>query len=160
MLKQSGIVLFLIAGGAIAEPALDWGSSGDWDIKVDPAVGHGCYMQRLYESGTRVRIGYVPNEQGAFFSAVNPDWPEVEEGAESSVIFDFGDSRFQGAVVGIVEDGMPGGYAFFNNPEFASEFGRRYSVTIQGEGGGSEDVDLSGSSAGLAALKKCQGEQG
>lgn len=160
MIRGFTAVMALVAGMAMAQPFEDWGESGDWSIKVDKAVGDGCFMQRTYDSGTVISIGYVPDKKGAFFSAFNTAWTQIEDGATGNVIFDFGDSRFQGEAVGKIVDGVPGGYAFFNNPEFASEFGRRLSVKFSGEGGGGEEIDLGGSSAGLRALKACQEAQG
>lgn len=151
--------VFVMAGPALTQVASDWGVSGDWLIRVDPGAGDGCFMQRQYESGTMVRIGYVPKDGGAFLSAHNPAWTQIVAGERGSVIFDFGDSRFQGEAFGVNENGVPGGYAFFNNPEFASEFGRRHSVAIQGKNGAEEIIDLSGSMAALGKLKACQAEQ-
>ncbi|MEP2531708.1 hypothetical protein [Shimia sp.] len=159
MIKTLSSLIILVGGACAAQPFSEWGESGDWVVRVDEASGNGCFMQRSFDSGTMVRIGYVPNEEGAFMSAFNPGWTQIEADDKGSVIFDFGDSRFQGAVVGVIEDDVPGGYAFFNNPEFASEFGRRHSVTIIGEKGGQEELDLAGSSAGLTKLKECQGAQ-
>ncbi|PSL15094.1 hypothetical protein [Shimia abyssi] len=159
MIRIGFAVLMSFAGVAVAQPVSDWGDAGVWAIKVDAGNGNGCFMQRDFESGTVVRLGYVPDKKGAFLLAVNADWEQIEEGQEGSVIFDFGDSRFQGAAVGIVQDGLPGGYAFFNNPEFTSEFARRPNVKIIGGNGGEEQISLSGSSAALGQLDLCQAEQ-
>lgn len=160
MTSRFALILAMVAGPAMPQGASEWGASGDWLILVDPAAGNGCLMQRRFESGTTVRIGYVPSDGGAFLSAHNPAWTQIVTGESGSVIFDFGDSRFQGEAVGVNENGIPGGYAFFNNPEFASEFGRRHSVAIQGKNGAEEIIDLSGSMAALGKLKACQAEQG
>lgn len=151
--------LFLIANSAFANPVEDWGQSGDWLIKVDRSVGNGCFMERDLPSGTLVRIGLVPSRDGAFFAAFNPDWGGIELGVTKNLLLDFDVSRFQGEVTGVSENGVPGGYAFFNNPEFASEFGRRVAVTITGESGASEEIDLSGSKRAIADVKECQAKQ-
>ncbi|WP_270730383.1 hypothetical protein [Shimia sp. Alg240-R146] len=116
-------------------------------------------MEKTFDSGTLVQIGVVPDKDGAFFAAYNALWPKSELDAKSTVLFDFGDSRFQGDVLGDVHDGLPGGYAFFDNPEFAFEFGKRASVVVQGASGRSEDLDLTGSMKGLASVRTCQKEQ-
>lgn len=152
-------LLCLIANSAFANPIEDWGQSGDWVIQVNPSVGNGCFMERSFPSGTLVRIGLVPNRGGAFFSAYNSDWGGIEQGVTKTLLLDFDVSRFQGEVTGVSENGVPGGYAFFNNPEFASEFGRRVSVTITGESGASEEIDLSGSKRAIAGVRECQAKQ-
>ncbi len=146
-------------------PTLGWAQShaefatvGDWTVKSNPTNGNGCYMEKMFESGTLVQIGLVPDKNGAFFSAYNSAFQGVVDGEAGSVLFDFGDSRFQGVVVGAHFAGLPGGYAFFDNPEFAAEFGKRTSVLVQGGSGKSEDLDLTGSMKGLQSIKSCQAQ--
>ena len=146
-------------GPVFAEPHQEVGMSGGWAIKVNPNNGNGCYMQKDFETGTLVQVGVVPNREGAFFAAYNPAWADIREGEVGTLLFDFHDARFQGEVVGSFVEGTPGGYAFFNNPEFVSEFGRRLAVNVTGDGGGSEVIDLSGSSKAIAAVKACQSNQ-
>lgn len=161
---------FVLIGGAIATffwlPAkseasehLHWGESGDWVIRIDPSNGNGCYMEKLFEEGTLVRVGVTPVDDGAYFSAYNPDWPRDESDAEEIVLFDFGDSRFQGASTRQMLDGIPGGYAFFDNPAFVQEFGKRQSVSVGEPGGEMEVLDLTGSFHAIQVVEKCQSEQ-
>ncbi|GAA6193527.1 hypothetical protein [Phaeobacter sp. NW0010-22] len=149
----------LLAGAALAETHTDYGASDDWIIRINPANGNGCYMQKTFENGTVVQVGAVPDREGAFFAAYNTAWIDIVEGEAGSLLLDFEDSRFQGEVLGGSFEGAPGGYAFFNNPEFVSEFGRRRSVTITGERGGSEKIDLTGSSRAIGTVTACQDEQ-
>ena len=159
MLKLALGCFCLMASSVVAGPAQDWGMSGDWAIKVDSSADNGCFMERGFPSGTIVRVGFVPNREGAFFAAFNQKWFGIKVDETKTVIFDFDVSRFGGEVLGISENGIPGGYAFFNNPEFTSEIGRRLSVTIIGESGDSEEIDLAGSQRAIIALRECQGEQ-
>ena len=146
----------VLAGTAQAEGNQDYSVSGDWQIKVNPNNGNGCFMEKSFESGTLAQVGIVPDKGGAFFAAYNADWSKVVEGEVSQLLFDFGDSRFQGEIVGATFDNITGGYAFFDNPEFALEFGRRLSVTLIGENGGTETIDLSGSKLAIEVVKECQ----
>lgn len=156
MQKGFMLVFSIWAVGALAETHQDFGTAGDWAIKVNPDNGNGCYMQKTFEGGTLVQVGVVPDRKGAFFATYNKAWSDVVEGEIGSLLFDFGDARFQGEVLGDYLEGIPGGYAFFNNPEFVSEFGRRLSVTISGDSGGSEAIDLTGSSRAIETVKACQ----
>ncbi len=134
----------------------EFATVGDWTVRTNPTNGNGCYMEKSFDSGTLVQIGVVPDENGAFFAAYNAAFDGVEEGAEGTVLFDFGDSRFQGAVKGAFLNGVPGGYAFFDNPEFAREFGKRTKVLVQGGAGRSEEIDLTGSMKGLRSIQACR----
>ncbi|WP_299354312.1 hypothetical protein [uncultured Shimia sp.] len=152
-------IALMFAGATSAAELSPFGVLGDWEIKVDPSNGNGCLMERKLSSGTRVQIGVVPDKEGAFFAAYNPSWTSIEEGQTGQLLFDFGDSRFQGEVVGVKKDDIPGGYAFFNNPNFVSEFGLRFDVTLKGENGTTETIDLTGSKVALDAVKACQDSQ-
>lgn len=162
MLKHlTTIAVILMAAEAVtaAEEIKTWGESGDWSILVDPTVGNGCLAQRIFDDGTQVQIGAEPSRDGGFFAAYNAGWTNIEEGETGIVSFDFGDARFAGDVVGRLWDGLPGGYAFFDNPNFVTEFGKRNSVKISGEKGRLVEIDLSGTKRAIDAVLACQKEQ-
>lgn len=146
----------LLPTAALAQNHPEFDTFGDWTVRTNPANGNGCYMEKTFDSGTLVQIGVVPDQNGAFFAAYNAAFDGVEEGAEGTVLFDFGDSRFQGAAKGAFHNDVPGGYAFFDNPEFAKEFGKRTSVLVQGGAGRSEEIDLTGSMKGLRSIQACR----
>lgn len=146
----------VLAGTGLAQGIQDYDVSGEWAIKMNTKNGNGCFMQRSFESGTVVQIGFGSDEEGAFFATYSADWADMGTGETSQLLFDFGDSRFQGAIVGTVLDDVPGGYAFFNNPAFAAEFAKRTSVTLQRENGRTEMIDLTGSKRAIDAVKQCQ----
>lgn len=143
---------------ALAQSHSEFASVGDWTVRSNPNNGNGCYMEKSFDSGTLVQIGLVPDQGGAFFAAYNVAFEGVVDGDAGSVLFDFGDSRFQGEALGAHLGGVPGGYAFFDNPEFATEFGKRTSVLVQGGSGNSEELDLSGSMKGLQSIKACRAQ--
>lgn len=136
-----------------------WGQAGEWEILIDPDVGNGCYMQRTMEDGTLVQVGFVPDRNGGFFAAYNAAWTDIENGAAGTVQFDFEASLFGGDYVGSVVDGMPGGYAYFNNPEFIKEFGKRDAVSITGGKGNALDFRLTGTMKAINATRNCDAEQ-
>ena len=104
----------LSCGAALAQDGFtSWGNSGDWDIMVDPEVGYGCFMQKSFDDGTVVQVGAVPDRQGGFFAALNAAWTEITDGQEGVLTFDFGDAKFAGDALGVIRNGVPGGYAFF-----------------------------------------------
>ncbi|WP_164659105.1 hypothetical protein [Tropicibacter sp. Alg240-R139] len=150
----------LSCAGALAQGgALSWGSSGDWEVLIDPDVGHGCFMQKAFDDGTLVQVGAVPDRQGGFFAALNAKWTEIEDGQEGVLTLDFGDAKFAGDALGVIRGGIPGGYAFFDNPKFVDEFGKRSLVTVTGKGGQSVEIDLKGSQKAIVAVRACQDEQ-
>jgi len=115
-------------------------------------------MEKTFEDGTLVQVGYVPDRHGGFFAAYNPAWTNIENDAIGTLQFDFGKSLFGGKYVGIATAGRYGGYAFFNNPEFIKEFGRRNSVTIKGDKKHSLNFSLKGTSKAINAVRGCDAE--
>ena len=154
-----GLAIALSGSCAFAAGMEQWSEEGDWKILIDGDKGNGCLANRVHDSGLIVEIGIAPERDGAFFAAFNPEWTSIEDGAIGVVNFDFGDDRFAGDVVGVFRNGVPGGYAFFDNPEFATEFAKRTEVTVWGEREEKFVVDLAGSSKAIEAVLACQTAQ-
>lgn len=164
LLCVAGMV-FASSNGAIAQsetsntPHQKWGESGGWAIYIDPDVGNGCYMEKTLDDGTLVQVGILPDRDGGFFAAYNAAWTNIEDGATGTVQFDFGPSLFAGEYVAVFKNDIPGGYAFFNNPEFVKEFGKRNTVSIEGNKGNALDFKLTGTLKAINAVRNCDAEQ-
>ena len=143
---------------ANSEPNL-WATEGDWEILSRSGEGPECFARRIYEGETEVQIGTVPSPAGWYFAAYNSNWTHLNEGTVRQVEFEFSDVIFAGHAEFRMQAGSPGGYAFFNNPEFLDEFGKRMSVTVSGPNGTGIDIDLSGSKRAVAAVENCQSAQ-
>ena len=158
MMAIAGFAI-LTGPGALAQEHATWGTSGDWVILIDPSTGNGCLMEKQFDDGTLVQFGYVPNRNGGFFAAYNPDWTDIEDGTTGTVKFEFPKIRFTGDALGVAGDGRFGGYAFFDNPNVTREFSRNNDMTIIGELGRKIEVNLKGTSNAIKAVKTCQAEQ-
>lgn len=155
-------VSVILANAASSEQTLShdvWGEAGGWNVKIDPSVSNGCYIERNLEDGTLVRVGYVPDRKGGFFAAYNAAWTNIKEGVAGTIQFDFGQSRFEGEYIGDIVADLRGGYAFFNNPEFLQEFGKRNDVSIKGDGEDALAFKLSGTAKAINAMQTCDAEQ-
>ena len=144
---------------SFAQEVNEWGKEGDWSILVNPGNGYGCYAEKQFPDGTVVQIGSEPLRKGGFFAAYNAEWTHIEDGATGKVIFDFGSEKFGGEAVGRVQGGLPGGYAFFDNPNFVSEFAGRNSVKVSGNSEREAEISLAGTKRAIDAVKACQAEQ-
>jgi hypothetical protein len=152
-------VLAATAGPLVAEPLKPWGTSGDWTILVDPDVGHGCLMEKVFDGETRVRFGGVPSKKGAFVSAMNKSWVDVDVGFKGTVKLIFDDSRFSGDVDFIENGDWKGFYAFFNNPEVVTDLALRKTMKAILSESTEFEVELVGTAKAVEALEKCQHEQ-
>lgn len=153
-------IALLVTGGAVsAADAVLWQKFGDWTVNIDGADASRCFASRTMDDGSEIQIGTEPALDGGYFAIYNAEWTHIEDGQTGSVEFDFGVSRFGGDAVGRYENGVPGGYAFFNNPNFVQEFSRRQSVTIVGTKGAKFKLDLTGTSRAIRGVLACQDEQ-
>lgn len=130
--------------------------AGAWAVHQTTGASVTCYAERTFEDGSIVRIGFDPDQEGGFFAVYNPAWTHIEEGRKGLIQFDFGQEKFAGEAFGRYQDGVPGGYAFFNNPAFAEAFARRQNVVVSGSNGVEYQLDLTGTSRAATAVRDCQ----
>jgi hypothetical protein len=152
------VVAGLHATRAIAQELTKWADAGQWQVLVDPSVGYGCLMEKIFDDGTRMRMGSLPERKGGFLSIVNKDWTHIDKVATVVVQFDLDGEVFAGDVDYIIEGDLRGGYAFFNNPALVDVFGKKHTVTITGPTERSVSYSLSGTIAALQAIGECRKE--
>ncbi|MEP1354017.1 MAG: hypothetical protein ABJX32_03905 [Tateyamaria sp.] len=133
-----------------------WQTAGDWTILINTEDTGKCFASRELDDGSEVQIGAEPTLDGGYFAIYNEAWTHVEEGQDGTVEFDFGSARFGGEAIGKIENGMHGGYAFFNNPAFIQEFARSQTVKIIGSQGNAFELDLTGTSKAIRGVLACQ----
>ena len=73
------VLLGFSVSHAAAEDVTKWGDAGAWQVFVDTAVGNGCFIERNFDDGSRMRMGDLPNRDGNFLSVVNKEWTGIEE---------------------------------------------------------------------------------
>ncbi len=136
-----------------------WSASGDWEILVDAAVGNGCFMQKDFADGLRVRFGNHPMKSGRFFSILNRAWEQLEPGDTGVLKFFLDNERFAGDAEVIEEGPWKGGYAFFNNPNLSVEFAKSRNLTLVPPSGNEYSIDLNGTFRAVRRLEECQKQQ-
>lgn len=143
---------------AIAEAEV-WGKSGEWTILFDTETSTGCYASRTMAEGSEVQIGAEPSLQSGYFAIYNPEWTHIRDDSVGFVEFNFGTARFGGDAVGKIENGVPGGYALFDNPAFLEAFAKGQSVEVTGSSGAVFKMDLTGTSKAVKEVLACQAAQ-
>ena len=116
-------------------------------------------METRLEDETLVHFGMVPNRNGGFFAVYNPEWTEITVGDVGTVKLDFKEKRFSGEAKGVALGDLPGGYAFFDNPNVFVEFAKNTTMTILDDQDHVIVVDLAGTTKAMAAVETCQKEQ-
>ena len=153
------VLLGLCASPAVAEDLKKWGDVGAWQVFVDSAVGNGCFIERTFDDGSRMRMGDLPDRNGNFLSVVNKGWTGIKEVDTVIVHFDLDGVVFGGDVDYVIDGDWRGGFAFFNNPALLTEFARKNTMTITGPANQPVSYSLKGTSNALKSLDQCRKEQ-
>ena len=162
MLRLTALTLFLATPLAAQDqiaPLPQWGTAGDWIIRIDPEAGNGCLAERNFPDGTLLQIGALPDQGGGFIGAYNIIWTEIRDGQQGDIRFDFTDGQFEGQAIGDHRGYLQGGQVFFDSPDFLNELIRARDVTVTGPSGASTTIDLAGSAQAIKAIQTCQSEQ-
>lgn len=85
----------LVGGTALANEAPLWRTFQKWEIRVDPNLGQGCFMQASYpQSGTVLRIGFNISDDNPYFEVMNSNWNNsLQVGADVTVMLSFDGSQ-------------------------------------------------------------------
>jgi hypothetical protein len=158
-MRFSPLIFIFLATQTLASEHQVWKTSGDWAILIRQSDDRACYANRTMDDGSEIQIGVASGRKGGYFAIYNAQWTHIEAGATGLVEFNFGDSRFGGDAIGKIENGIPGGYAFFDNPAFVEEFGKRQTVKIIGTRGAVFEMDLTGTKNAVAGVLACQAAQ-
>src|SRR5260370_16835148 len=93
-------LLSLLSMAAFVAPALGkdnaapaYAQVGGWQVRVDPAVGNGCFASQYYEDGTGIRLGIDANRQNFYLILGNPVWTSLEDGKTYKLRFMFDQAK-------------------------------------------------------------------
>ena len=84
-----------------AQTLESWGASDYWDVMVDSSLGDGCLIQSEFNDGPIISIGFDPTRGGAYVTAFNMAWGEIEEGGIYSVLFSLDGEDYDAEAHGI-----------------------------------------------------------
>lgn len=149
-------VAALASVATIAHAEEDWGTVGDWAIKVEPEAGNGCLMEKYYDNGVLLQFGLLPLRDGGFFAAYSEAWDFIEAGNTAPVAFKFDGIEFNGEVEGYIVEPWFGGFVFTNNPELVYDFAKKREMTVTAGENPPLTMDLDGTLAGVEELIRCQ----
>jgi hypothetical protein len=74
------IVLGLTALPVSAQDTVQWGSTGNWQIWIDPTMGNGCFAYVSYQDGSFFRSGFDMTDDSAYVFFSDPDWQSLVPG--------------------------------------------------------------------------------
>jgi hypothetical protein len=88
-LAVAATLLMLSSLTAVAGESGLWRNSGDWQIRVDSSLGHGCFMVASFRDGEIIRLGFDNNSNVSYLMMGNPKWRSLEKGMYYTVSLQF-----------------------------------------------------------------------
>lgn len=70
---------------------LDWGTVGNWRLKVDKTYGNSCFMSSIYEGGIFLRVGFKPEglDGPMYFMVGSESWISLKVGKRYNITLQF-----------------------------------------------------------------------
>lgn len=159
------LILGLSLGGAGAPAAAQdsdlWGTSGDWDISVDPTIGNGCYALASWNGGTVLRIGRNPEKDNFYFLIGNDKWTSLQPEGSYDIQIQFGNRPVWDVSANGFQFG-PGETVYLHaqstKMDFIREFQKALNMKIRYGGEEIDNLKLTGSSRAWSEVERCQAE--
>ncbi|MES0827965.1 hypothetical protein [Ruegeria sp. SCP11] len=144
---------------SVVTSASIWSETRGWQILVDTNTDDGCFMERLFDKGIKVRFGLRPLENGYYLEVLSQEWSDIVAGQQMNVDVDFGSDLFEGTALEITEGDWAGSRIFTNNPEVEDLFARKSTLSVGETGGEMVEIPLDGTKQALSELNDCQDAQ-
>ncbi len=134
-----------------------WGNAAGWQIMVDPTLGNGCLIRKIYPDGSEVRIGRDDNEKKGYVLVYDRRWGEIKIGETYPVTFDLDGKKYKTTARGMSMQGAPGGGIYFGDKEFFNAIAKKYNMSIFRENGDLvKRISLDGTYVALKNARKCE----
>jgi hypothetical protein len=157
-------LLSILSMGAFAAPAFSWNDGmpayaqvGGWQVRVDPAVGNGCFASQYYEDGTGIKLGIDPERHNLYLILGNLAWTSLEEGKTYRLRFVFDQAK---AYDSDLEAGALGDWVVLGRSglgtDFMTDFAESTGVRIDYRGAPIAHLSLRNAHAALTEMTKCQ----
>jgi hypothetical protein len=159
-------LLSILSMGAFAAPAFSrndgmpaYAQVGGWQVRVDPAVGNGCFASQYSADGTGIRLGIDPERHNLYLILGNPAWTSLEEGKTYRLRFVFDQAK---AYDSDLEAGPLGDWVVLGRSglgtDFVTDFVESAGVRIDYRGAPIAHLSLRNARAALTEMTKCQKE--
>lgn len=152
------IFLFLLSCTASAQGTQQWASVGNWDVLIDPNLGDGCFVTRLYDDRSALRLGFDGDTGVAYLILYDYKWESLQVGKEYRIEIEFDhQGKWEATATGYaLGDGLVGLAANTSKPEFLTEFMERWNLKLFYQGNEILRLPLSGSHKAVQEMAACQ----
>jgi hypothetical protein len=162
MIRRAFFCLVILAGASTPVFADDsgmpvWKVVGQWQIRVDPSVGNGCFMLASYERGDVLRLGFNRTDRYGYMLLGNDDWKSLVVGNAYPITVQFGSNTPWTVNARVIEVGGGPFIAFkFTSSDMLQEFSDSDGVRVTYQERPVVNLALTGSKAAVAELVNCQ----
>lgn len=166
-MRLTGLVSGILAGipcltlPAAAQDTVRWGSTGNWEIWIDPTMNNGCFAYVNYQDGSFFRSGFDMTDESSYVFFSNPDWKSLVPGESYDIrmYFDPLNSWWDaGALAQEFADGTL--YLRFNTTDatLLEDIMKADAARVEFNAREIANYDLRGSRQALLGVVECQDE--
>lgn len=155
-------VIFGSFGAAHAdEPTALWQTVTNWQIRVDPSLGHGCFIFGTYQRGEVLRVGLDNRRQMSGYMILGSEkWKSLEVGKKYTVSVTFaGAAPFEWTGTAIAINPSMGSLWFsFANADIWKLLAERTAVSISYQGNFVTALPLSNTREAVKTMFECNSQ--
>jgi hypothetical protein len=155
-LLLAGIITAGAPAAFATEPSPLWRTVGEWQVRVDPTLGQGCFMIGGYVRGDILRIGFDNKNRIGYIMLGNPKWESLEIGKIYAVNLQFDSGQpvtWRGRATDM--NGSKVLYFPFDNMHFMKSFAEHNSLTVSYNNNLVTQLLLTGTYAAVQVLVDC-----
>lgn len=134
-----------------------WKEVAGWDVRVDESLADSCFVFRVYEGQTVLRVGFNKLAGNSYLMLGDKDWASLEEGKTYDLIFQFDQEEpWVGRATAIDFHTLVGLWMNIEEPAFLRDMAENHVLAIRYRGIPVARLSLQGSYAALMEMVNCQ----
>lgn len=134
-----------------------WKRVAGWDVRVDVSLADSCFIFRVYEGMTILRVGFNKLAGNGYLMLGNKDWASLEEGRNYDLVFQFDDEKpWVGEATAIAFHTLVGLWMNIDKARFLREMAEQHVLDVRYRGKSIARLKLDGSYAALMEMATCQ----
>lgn len=134
-----------------------WKEVAGWDVRVDVSLADSCFIFRVYEGMTILRVGFNKLAGNGYLMLGDRDWASLEEGKNYDLVFQFDQEEpWVGEATAIAFHTLVGLWMNIDKAGFLREMAEQQVLEVRYRGKPIARLKLDGSYAALMEMATCQ----
>lgn len=158
VLLAAFLVIFSVCSAPVsAQTSPLWKRIAGWDVRVDESLSDSCFIFRVYEGMTILRVGFNRLAENGYLMLGDRDWASLEEGKNYNLIFQFDEEEpWVGQATAVAFHTLVGLWMNIDKAGFLREMAERQVLEVRYRGKSIARLKLDGSYAALMEMATCQ----